>query len=193
MVKLVLTETGHFDLSDWRGVAECRYGGRHGELAWAAMCKITDLEDGVSVTCRRFMFALASVTWTRSMHIQVITEFSRMLEDMLLSAAVGKHPKDDTLEFNCDGADVGMPKRHALDKMLSSYVKVAKVATCTSGQYLSVAHDKGDGGGLQLNHMFFSLRNNVAFAGAPQVPISTDKYRSCRGVWWWEGDGRGGV
>ena len=66
------------------------------------------------------------------------------------------------------GFEESLSKQDDLDKRLSRHVSSCREFRL-DWQYMPIATDKGEGGGLSMSQTLFAFPDNQAFVGVPQV------------------------
>eukprot|EP00974_Lingulodinium_polyedra_P090081 8734497-Lingulodinium_polyedra.AAC.1 len=163
-VEIVVDSQGvHLDA--WREQA----AGQAGLLseAWQAS-QLDQVQEPVSILT--LVMHLIVLLKTRYLAAQVLCAVSRWLEVKWLQMGLAKETPtaNDAMGFEWLDWCEALQKKHQLNRKIASYVKSCQVCR-GDWQYLSLASDKGDGGGLPMLQTVFAFPDNQAFLAVPQV------------------------
>eukprot|EP00972_Heterocapsa_arctica_P113284 16436281-Heterocapsa_arctica.AAC.1 len=114
------------------------------------------------------MMHLSSSPSTRYLAAQLACAIGGVIEDYCLSMASGCCKGSAAGSFEWLDWCTGLDNKGQFDKQLHFYVQACK--NCREDwQFVSLASDKGDGGGLPLMQTVFAFPDNQAFVAIPQA------------------------
>jgi hypothetical protein len=163
VIELRLGSNG-LDLADWCQHAKAYPDSLPGQ--WWERARLKQFESSGPASLECVALHLATEPQCLKLYHQLMWRISLLVETHMLQAAVGQSSSDT--EFTWLGFDVTLARSHDVDRQCASYVESCRSCRL-DWQFLSMATDKGDGGGLPLQQTLVAFRDNQSFCCVPQA------------------------